>query len=318
MWYRFRPYVSVASRRARAAKKTAELIKQGRVLVPVQAERKIAKSFWGQAWCKHLESYSDYANRLPRGRTYARNGSVLDLQIHPGQVDALVQGSELYTIQIKIERLPANNWANIKARCAGEIGSIIELLQGHLSDSAMAIITHPDGGMFPAPRQISMSCSCPDIAGLCKHLAAVLYCVGARLDTQPELLFKLRQVDHLELIPTADALQSLTQAKSSKRRTLESTELADVFGVELDPRGGPEAGNKGPKMPAAKPDVVPQAAQPPAAAVSKKSAGRTKNAARSKKRLAVAKPGKNESVVEHPAGRRATRQPQPRAGKGRR
>ena len=68
---------------------------------------KIAKTYWGAAWCQHLESYSDYANRLPRGRTYVRNGSVCHLAVSPGKVEAMVSGSEIYKVHIEIKKLPA-------------------------------------------------------------------------------------------------------------------------------------------------------------------------------------------------------------------
>src|SRR5665213_273756 len=94
--YGFRPYVPVAERRAKAARELAKLAKKhGQASSPVRLDgRKIASTFWGKAWCDNLEAYSDYANRLPRGRTYLRNGSVIDLRIEPGKVQALVCGSE--------------------------------------------------------------------------------------------------------------------------------------------------------------------------------------------------------------------------------
>ena len=187
MWYgQYPPYVPVAQRRAQAAREVQKRIKKGETVSPVVIEgRAIATTFWGKAWCENLESYSDYENRLPRGRTYVRNGSVVDLQIKPGQITALVSGSELYKISITIAPLPALEWASIKTRCAGQVGSLVELLQGKLSKSVIEIVTAREGGLFPKPREIKKSCSCPDSAGLCKHLAAVLYGVGARLDHTP-------------------------------------------------------------------------------------------------------------------------------------
>src|SRR6516165_2714205 len=99
MWFGFRPYVPVAQRRAQAAREVAKRQKKGQTVSPVVIEgRAIATTFWGKAWCDNLESYSDFANRLPRGRTYVRNGSVIDLQITPGQIKALVSGSEIYKV----------------------------------------------------------------------------------------------------------------------------------------------------------------------------------------------------------------------------
>lgn len=271
MWWRFQPYVSAGERREKAIKEVAKLQKTGRKISPVQIEgRKIAGTFWGKAWCKHLESYSDYSNRLPRGRSYLRNGSVLDLQIEPGKINALVSGSEVYRIDIKIKPLAKDKWTNIRQRLSGQISSIIELLRGRMSDAVMSVVTDRDGGMFPAPDHIDMDCSCPDSAGLCKHLAAVLYGVGARLDTQPELLFKLRQVNHLELVPTSGTVDALTNSGKAGRKTIAGNDLADVFGVEMD-----------------QPAEVPVA---PTTEKTGRSAKVTIKVSTNKKRFAVAKP----------------------------
>ncbi len=231
----YRPYVSVAERRAKAAKHAQKLAKQGTKLAPVSIDgRTIARTFWGQAWCRHLESFSDYANRLPRGRTYVRNGSVLDLQIAPGKITTMVMGSMLYHGTITVAPLKANRWKAIKAECAGKIDSLVELLQGRLSDAVMRVITDREKGLFPQPAEIKLGCSCPDWADLCKHLAAVLYGVGARLDTQPELLFVLRGVDHLELIGAAAEAPALAQGANGAG-ALDAAQLSDVFGIEIAP-----------------------------------------------------------------------------------
>jgi uncharacterized Zn finger protein len=235
MWYRFKPYVSVAGRRANAASEVSKLKKKGQDIQPIVIEgRKIATSFWGQSWCDNLEAYSDFSNRLPRGRTYVCNGSVVDLQIKPGKITALVSGSSLYRIAIDITKLGQPTWKSIRQACAGQIGSIVELLQGRLSKNVMEIVTRQENGLFPKPTEIRMTCSCPDWAGLCKHLAAVLYGVGARLDLRPELLFLLRQVDHLELIEQAVSADSGRAGAKSTKKTIATGDLADVFGIELD------------------------------------------------------------------------------------
>jgi uncharacterized Zn finger protein len=236
MWWSFKPYVSVAQRRAKAEREIKKLEKKGHKAQPIYFEGKtIARTFWGTAWCDNLESYSDFANRLPRGRTYVRNGSVCDLQIEPGRVTALVSGSELYKIKIAIKPVAPKLWTQIKRECRGQIGSLVELLQGKLSKGVMEIVTRRDGGMFPAPGEIEMACSCPDWAGVCKHVAATMYGIGNRLDHQPELLFKLRQVDHLELI--AQASSPIARPKATKKRIIAADQLSDVFGIELDRMG---------------------------------------------------------------------------------
>src|SRR6266567_3969458 len=222
----YRPYVPVAQRRANARRKLEKLAKKGQKISPVEINgRTIASTFWGKAWCDNLESYSDFSNRLPRGRTYVRNGSVLDLQIEPGKVTSLVSGSELYRIAITIKPLTAGIWKTVKAKCGQQIGSLVELLQGNLSKSVMEIVTGRESGLFPAPKEIEMACSCPDWAGMCKHVAATLYGVGSRLDYQPELLFKLRGVDHMELI--AQAGSSVIKPGAGQKKTIAANDLAD-------------------------------------------------------------------------------------------
>jgi uncharacterized Zn finger protein len=232
-WGYYSPYVSVERRRADALAEVRKLAKRGRAVSPVNVPgRMIASTFWGKAWCDNLESYSDYENRLPRGRTYVRNGSVVDLHIEAGTVTSLVSGSSLYRITVQVRPLAAPHWKRIKAQCGGQIGSLVELLQGHISQSVMEIVTQHANGLFPSPKEIEMSCSCPDWAGMCKHVAATLYGVGNRLDCRPELLFKLRDVDHLELI--AQAGSPVAGRKGTGKRTIASDRLADVFGIELE------------------------------------------------------------------------------------
>ena len=236
--YGWRPYVPVAQRRANAARELAKLSKKsGASVSPVVLDgRAIARTFWGKAWCDNLEAYSDFANRLPRGRTYVRNGSVVDLKIAPGRVTARVAGSELYKIEIKIKPLTPKLWKSIQTECGGKIDSLMELLHGRLSSAVMEIVTRPERGLFPTPREIELDCSCPDWAELCKHVAAALYGVGARLDQKPELLFLLRGVEAADLISQASAAEVVRQSTSAAGApAMSESELADVFGIELAP-----------------------------------------------------------------------------------
>ena len=229
-WYRWSPYV----RRTRALKKMEKLRKKGLDIKPVEIEgRKIARTFWGEAWCDHLESFSDYQNRLPRGRTYVRNGSVCHLDIAKGEVNAMVIGSELYMVKVAIKTLPRKKWKDVKNRCAGQIGSLLELLQGRLSKYVMTVVTDHNKGLFPLPKEINLQCSCPDWAVMCKHVAAVLYGVGARLDEKPELLFLLRGVDHEELIEAEVSIAAVGAGSNDRRRHIAEDALGDVFGIEL-------------------------------------------------------------------------------------
>ena len=230
----FTDYVSVAEKKKKAEKATAKLIKSGRKIFPVRIEgRKIASSFWGKAWCDHLESFSDYKNRLPRGRSYIRNGSVLDLKVKKGKVTALVQGTSLYKVTVDVATLPSSKWDALRVKCAGEIGSVIELLQGKLSSSVMKTVADKKRGLFPMPKEITLQCSCPDWAEMCKHVAAALYGIGARLDKEPELLFVLRNVDYMELIDAA-ALPGKTVRKSASQKTLAGQDLSALFGIDVE------------------------------------------------------------------------------------
>jgi uncharacterized Zn finger protein len=231
-------YVPVAQRLSKGLRKLERVAKQrSRPIAPVKIEgRHIATSFWGKAWCDQLEAHSDYANRLPRGRTYVRNGSVLDLHVDHGKVEAYVAGSELYSVTIKLTKLAAPRWQKIIAACAGRIGSLIGLLRGELSDDVLAVLTDVKTGVFPAPREIALRCSCPDGASMCKHVAAALYGVGARLDQSPELFFVLRQVDQSELMAGASVAGRFADAGSetSGKKRIASSAVASVFGIELD------------------------------------------------------------------------------------
>jgi uncharacterized Zn finger protein len=233
-YYDWKPYVPVATRRANAAREAAKLGKRGRPLMPVTIEgRAIAKTFWGKAWCDNLERYSDYANRLPRGRTYVRNGSVLDLQVTPGVVKAIVSGSDLYRIQVEVGAVPKRHWSAVCKDCAGAIDSLVELLQGRLSQGVMARICHQKTGLFPSPAEITFTCSCPDWASMCKHVAAVLYGIGARLDEKPDLLFALRKVNQQDLISRAGSGLIATGRGGKASRVLEEDDLSAMFGIEM-------------------------------------------------------------------------------------
>ena len=245
--YDYRPYVSVAERLRQGQRELAKLVKKGLVAQPIKIEgRTIASSFWGKAWCDNLESYMDYANRLPRGRTYVRNGSVVHLEVKPGAITALVCGSEVYKVNVQIVAASTSKWKTLCQLCAGGIGSLVELLQGRLSHQVMDIITRKDTGLFPSPREIKMSCSCPDWAGMCKHIAAVLYGVGARLDQNPHLLFVLRSVNHEDLITQASAVTDLATKAAGGVAELAEADISQVFGIELDDRPAPAPDNPPP------------------------------------------------------------------------
>lgn len=232
-YYGWAPYVTVAERRAKAKKHLEKMKKKGIVVQPVELSgRKIAASFWGKGWCDHMESFSDYDNRLPRGRSYVRNGSVCHLDIASGQIDAIVSGSALYNVKITITPLNKSKWAAVRRACSGKIASLIDLLRGKLDRGVMEVVSDRKEGLFPLPGEMKFDCNCPDWADMCKHVAAVLYGVGARLDHAPEMLFLLRGVNHKELVDVSAALADTTQ-KGSSRRRIAATGIADVFGIDL-------------------------------------------------------------------------------------
>ena len=236
MFYEWRPYVSVAQKLANARRDAQRLAKkEKRELSPVKASgRKLTSTFWGRAWCENLDQYSDFANRLPRGRRYLGNGSVVDLQIKAGCVTAIVAGSETYHVTIKIKTLMAKVWRSLRADCSQSIYSLLDLLQGRFDEGVMRRLAQREGGLFPQPKEIDMDCTCPDYARVCKHIAAVVYGVGVRLDTSPELLFTLRNVDHAELITQAMAAENLEQSLTAESAALAGSDLGELFGIELD------------------------------------------------------------------------------------
>ena len=239
------------------------LRRKGKDIQPVEIEgRTIARSVWGKRWCDHLESYSDYANRLPRGRAYVRNGSVCHLEVHPGRIDAIVSGSELYTVSVQIKKLKAAVWKSIKARCSGQIASMLELLQGKLSRQVMSVVSDRERGLFPKPREIEFTCTCPDWATMCKHVAAALYGVGGRLDRHPEALFLLRGVDAEELIAAEISLP----ASAAGDDTLADDALAGIFGIDIDTEAVPDVETTLPpvKAPARARERAPRRAKAPA------------------------------------------------------
>ena len=254
-------YVPVGVRRARALRERLSLRARGVEVQPVDIRgRVIARSFWGRRWCEHLESFSDFANRLPRGRTYVRNGAVYHLAIAPGVVDARVAGSDLYQVAVRIRTLERPTWKAIKAACAGRIGSVLELLQGRLSDHVMEVVTDRYAGLFPKPGEMELACDCPDWATMCKHVAAVLYGVGSRLDESPELLFRLRGVDEAELI----AADLTLPAGAASADTLADEDLGSIFGIDLDAEPSPPTSNATPpEPPAPAPNATPRQTDAP-------------------------------------------------------
>ncbi|MFT0174693.1 hypothetical protein ACLKMY_38150 [Paraburkholderia mimosarum] len=315
----WKPYVPVAERRKKAEQLVARAIKAGKTLSPIAPYRgAIAKTFWGKAWCDNLEHYSDYGSRLPRGRTYVRNGSVIDLQMSAGKIHAQVMGSSLYTVRIDVGACPAQQWRALGADCSSSIDSMVELLQGKLSGAVMQRICKAGTGLFPSPKDIKFGCDCPDWASMCKHVAAVLYGVGARLDHQPELLFTLRGVDPADLVNRAGTGLSGVESTPASGKVLDNAVLGDVFGIDIDtaPLAAPAVARKRDgRQSAPRTGKVVTSSTPPKPAVSAKSTSKGKAAAPK----VVAAPGAGAK----PAGKarvdtpKATRSTAPKASPAR-
>jgi uncharacterized Zn finger protein len=239
-WRSFGPYVTVAEKRAKAEKKMKALRKKNPNIQPVVIEgRALARTWWGKSWNSNLECYADYSNRIERGRSYVRNCAVLDLQIKPGLVESLVQGTDSnpYEIRIEIKTLKKKTWGNIKKACQGEFDSLQELMNGKFPESLSNIFTDTKSGLFPAPKEISFDCSCPDWADMCKHVAATLYGIGARLDSEPELFFTLRGVEVKALVSGAvkdKTSEMLKKARKKSPKVMADSDLSEIFGIDLD------------------------------------------------------------------------------------
>jgi len=232
--FEFPPYVSTAERHLLRQRVAARFAARAGELSPVVIDgHKIAHTFWGNAWCDNLERYSDFANRLPRGRSYVRSGAVIDLRVEPGHVVARVAGSDVYKVEVSVAAMPAAQWKALCRDCAGAIDSVVALLQGALPAAVIARLYERERGLFPSPRQIAFRCSCPDRATMCKHVAAVLYGIGSRLDQRPELLFVLRRVDQEELVARAGVHLERGARPPASNRLLEAADLSELFGIEI-------------------------------------------------------------------------------------
>ena len=248
-WGYYPRYVSVAEKKARAAAQMAKLKKKNPDISPVVITGSaIAKTWWGKSWNINLERYADYSNRIGRGRSYVRHGAVLDLQILPGEIRSLVQGStsKPYEVSIKIKGIEKKIWNTIQKKCQGQLDSMSELIEGRFPKALKEIFMEKGAGLFPAPDEIGLYCSCPDWASMCKHVAATLYGIGARLDADPMLFFTLRQVNVDDLITAAltdKTRQLLDKTEQKSDRVMEGADLSDVFGIDLD--GGSEPSSAG-------------------------------------------------------------------------
>ncbi|MBI2392068.1 MAG: hypothetical protein HYV09_20925 [Deltaproteobacteria bacterium] len=258
----------------------------------------ITRSFWGRAWCANLESHGEWAERMPRGRSYVRNGSVLDLRVSRGRVDARVQGTFLYFVSIRVERVGKLHWRNLIAASRGDVRSPSALLAGAVPRQVLEALCHRDRGVLPAPHEIAFTCSCPERVAMCKHVAATLYGVGARLDERPELLFLLRSVDHRALVD----LSADGDAAPVDPTVLDAAAIEEMLGIQVDADRvlSTRAENALPSttLPVATSQITRQISRKRSAATARKSAAPPKGSARAKKSTTPKKPAPKRRTLD--------------------
>ena len=236
-WHQYEEARSIEERGRQEIEKRQKCGETFEALIAPSGSKKMVTTFWGKAWCRNLESYTAYEARLPRGRSYLRKGNVYNLNVESGLIAALVLGGSIYEVSIKIKELDLEAWGRIQKQCVGTVGSLLDLLAGRLGAGVMEAICDKDSGLFPTPQEIRMSCSCPDWADMCKHVAAVLYGVGVKFDADPSLLFKLRHVDPLELF--VDSGRKALSEISDVDGELQGEDLGALFGITLDVGSAP-------------------------------------------------------------------------------
>lgn len=314
------PRMSVGEKKARAVGQAARLRKKGKALDPVTVEgRRLAESWWGAHWNENLERYADFEYRLERGRSYVRNGMVLDLKMEPGLIRAKVAGSRSspYDVTVKIKALPAATWKSLVAEASGRIESVADLLAGGFPEDLKDLFFAEVGGLFPKPKEIGFDCTCPDWASMCKHVAATLYGVGVRLDSRPALFFSLRGVDIDDIVGEAaqaaasDLLGKATTSTRKGRRRLDTGDAAEgidaIFGVSVEngtvvddvPKSAPKRG--APKSGAPKRGAPKTRAAKTPRAKASKSGPRAKKASPRKTGTKAAK-GESPPARKSPAG----------------
>jgi uncharacterized Zn finger protein len=286
-------YVTAGEKKANAAKKLEQLKKKNPGIHPILLEgRTLARTWWAKSWNYNLERYADYSNRIGRGRAYVRNGAVLDLQIDAGKVESPVQGSRAkpYSVHIGINPLSKKIHRDIQVACEGKLDSLQALLAGEFPETLREIFMARDRGLFPSPKDIKFSCSCPDWAYMCKHVAATLYGIGARLDEEPALFFKLRQVEMRSMIARAvkdKTNKLLRKAGNKSKRVIAESDLSEVFGIEIDEYVAPNSKSK---------------TSTPGSKKKRASAAKTK---KQRPKSFIEKPGKKKAVKKTPRRQRS-------------
>ena len=199
------------------------------------SRRDVCTSWWGKAWCANLEQYADFESRLGRGKRYMKSGTVIDLKIRKGRIEARVQGTRKtpYKVEIRISPLSEEKCDALIEKCGRRINNMECLIKGEFPSELKELFTS-ENGFFPSPKEISFSCSCPDWALMCKHVAAAMYGIGVRLDENPFYFFELRGIDVDRFINVALESKVESMLKNADKRTermIDNADLTALFGV---------------------------------------------------------------------------------------
>ncbi|MGE3271568.1 MAG: SWIM zinc finger family protein [Chloroflexota bacterium] len=197
----------------------------------------LATTWWARRWMAALDGFG-WAGRLSRGRSYARNGRVLDVEFSRGAIRARVQGSERqpYRVEMSVERFPDQVWDRVIGALARQALYAAKLLAGELPAEIVQLCDTAEAPLFPShPNDITMKCSCPDWAVPCKHVAAVHYALAAELDRDPFLLFRLRGRTREELTAALRARRSSFGSAGAARMAAESQAAAETKEPEAEP-----------------------------------------------------------------------------------
>lgn len=202
-------------------------------------------TWWGQRWIAALEALgAAYANRLPRGRTYARRGSVEDLKVAAGSVTARVQGTRVrpYRVQLQLPVFDDATWAAITAALAGRVRIAAELLDARMPEDIDEVLVGCGVSLFPTARELATRCSCPDVANPCKHVAAVHYVLAQTFDADPFLLPTLRGRDRDALLAGLRARRAGTPLPERPVETADAPiPVEDLRAPDLFRTAGPSA-----------------------------------------------------------------------------
>ena len=223
------PHLSAAARKALAEQERKRVLAENPDFIPLRVThtQKLARSFWGQAWNRNLDTYQDYDTRFDRGRRHLRAGAVVNLQLIGPQVEAHVWDHRLYPVSATFAPLDTEKWAAFRKDSAGEFDSLVALLQGKVSDTLLARIIDPQKGLFPERQALTYRCTCLDDAPLCEHIAAVLYGIGVCFDENAELFFSLRAIS------IHDWMQTLGDCLLQEVGPPSAQELGDLFDIDL-------------------------------------------------------------------------------------